>query len=403
MTEKLYHQDSYKTVFKATVLKKIMMKGQQVLILDKSCFYPNAGGQLCDKGMISGITVLDVQEENGDIFHYLNDYITVKIGKTITGEIDWLKRFDHMQQHSGQHILSAALMEMWQKETLSFHMGEATCTLDIPFTQFDDQQVGILEEMANRIIFENRPIHHYCDGENDKAISRKLRKAQELHEELRIIEIVKFDLTACGGTHCSYTGEIGLIKITGWENRKDNTRISFLSGYRALGDYQEKHRITKRLSGIFTTGITQLEEKIIQLSHENKHLSKLCNVMEGRLNQFEAEELIEKYGREENGLFIVSKLFSEKSLQSLKQIALMLINQKKCLTILGAEKPEAVMCLVCPQGFSLHMGKLIEQIMTEFKGKGGGSDFMAMGKLKKSEDAEKAFQRATELVLESIR
>ncbi len=399
MTEKLYHHDSYQTVFQATILKKSIAKGRHILILNQSCFYPDSGGQICDRGMIERIPVIDVEEVDGTIIHYLADKVTANIGDTVTGEIDWKYRFDHMQQHSGQHILSGVLIDLWQKETQSFHMGKDLCMLDILITPLDNQKMRILEEMANRIIYENRPIYHYYAGEDNKIISKRLRKEQELHEELRIIEIEKFDLTACGGTHCRYTGEVGIIKITGWENRKDKTRISFLCGHRALSDYQEKHGITKHLSGIFTTGVTQLEEKIIQISNENKNLSKQYNGMEKKLNQFEAEELIEKYGMEEKGLFIVRRLFSEKPLQSLKQIALMLINQKKCLVILGAEKPEVIVCLACSQGFSLHMGKLMEQMITEYNGKGGGSNFMAMGKLKKSKGIGNALKRATELML----
>ncbi len=402
MTKKLFHDDSYQTTFQATVLDKRIEKGRNGLILDQSCFYPNAGGQNCDKGIIEGIPVIDVQEVNSDIVHYMKDDIPVKQGDTITGEIDWKCRFDHMQQHSGQHILSGILIDLWQKETLSFHMGEEVCTIDISHTALDEKKVGHLEEMVNYIIYANKPIHQYYLEDNDNNIAKKLRKKQELHEKLRIIEIEKFDLTACGGTHCHYTGEVGIIKITGWENRKDKTRLSFLCGHRALADYQKKHQITKRLSSFFTTGVNQLEEKVAQLSKEQNDLTKSYDRIKKELDMLESEELKEKFSTEHEGCFVIRKLYSEKSLQSLRQIILFLINRNKCLVILGAEKPEPVICLACSQDFSIHMGELIKQIMNEYNGKGGGSNFMAMGKLKKSEDIPKAFSRALKLIVPQV-
>jgi len=402
MTKKLFHHDSYQVDFQAKIVDKYMDNGKYVLLINQTYFYPNAGGQTCDRGTINGIPVVEVQEVDGNILHYLPGEINANAGETVSGKIDWKERFDHMQQHTGQHILSGALMDLWQKETLSFHMGEENCTLDIPFTSLDNDRVEILERMVNRIIFENRPIHHYYAEDNHIIAKKGLRKFQKLSEKLRIVDIDKFDVTACGGTHCHFTGEVGMIKITGWENRKDKTRISFLCGYRALADYQQKHLVTKNLSNMLTTGVNQLEEKIIQLNREQKQLSKECSRIEKRLLQFEVEELKESNGMEQKGLFIVSKLFSEKSLQSLKQIALILSNQKKSLVILGAENPEPAICLSCSQDLSFSMGGLMKKIMAEYNGKGGGSDFMAMGKLAKSDDIRKVFKRTNDLLLQSL-
>jgi alanyl-tRNA synthetase len=400
MTKKLFHQDSYQTTFQAKIVAKFVDKGKHNLILDQTYFYPNAGGQTCDRGKINGITVIDVQEENGRVIHYLERDIVAEIGATVSGEVDWKERFDHMQQHTGQHILSGALMNLWQQETLSFHMGEDACTLDIPFTMLDEKKVDILEVMLNRIICENRPIHQYFAKDNSEITPEKLRKLDKKHEKLRIIEIDKFDRTACGGTHCRYTGEIGIIKITGWENRKDKTRIFFLCGYRALADYQKKHRVTRNVSNMLTTGLDQLEEKITRLSQEKKHLNKQVSRMEKTLLQFETEELKEQNGWEQNGLHFITRLFPEKSLQSLQQIAFRLTDTEKKVIILGAEKPEPVICLSCSRDLSFHSGKLMIRIMNEYQGKGGGSAFMAMGKFEKKDNIQKALEKAIDFFLE---
>ena len=384
------------------VLDKKVEKETSALILDQSYFYPNAGGQLCDRGAIEGLPVIDVQEIDGNIIHYIKGDILINQGDVINGEIDWKHRFDHMQQHSGQHVLSGTLLSIWQKETLSFHMGEEVCTLDISYTSLNEKKVEHLEEMANQVIYDNKTIRQYYLEDNSNDISEKLRKKQELHEKLRIVEIDKFDLTACGGTHCKSTGEIAIIKIIGWENRKDKTRISFLCGHRALDDYQKKNQIVKHLSGFFTVGFNQLEEKVAQLNKEKNELTKGFNRIEKDLIRYEAEELKLKYSKNEKDYLLVSKLFSEKSVHLLRQISLMLINEQKCLVIIGAEKPEPVLCLACSQDFTIHMGDLIRQIMIEYNGKGGGSNFMAVGKLKRSADLSKVFTTATKQIFQEV-
>ena len=402
MTRKLYHENSYQRKFRAMVLDKKVEKETSALILDQTYFYPNAGGQLCDRGAIEKLPVIDVQEIDGNIIHYIKGDILINQGDIITGEIDWKHRFDHMQQHSGQHVLSGILMSIWQKETLSFHMGEEVCTLDISCTSLDEKKAEHLEEMANQVIYDNKTIRQYYLEDNSNHITEKLRKTQEVHEKLRIVEIDKFDLTACGGTHCNNTGEIAIIKIVGWENRKDKTRISFLCGHRALADYRKKHQIIKHLSSSFTVGVNQLEEKVAQLSKEKSELTKGFNRIEKELIRYEAEELKIKYSKNEKDYFLVSKLFSEKPVHLLRQISLMLINEQQCLVIIGAEKPEPVICLACSQDITIHMGELIRQIMIEYNGKGGGSNYMAVGKLKKSADLSKVFNKTTKLIFQKV-
>jgi alanyl-tRNA synthetase len=402
MTKKLFHNDSYQKKFIARVIAKEYKKGNTVLILDQTCFYPNAGGQLCDRGNIEGFLVFDVQESRGHIYHYIEGEIPVKKGNTITGEIEWSYRFDHMQQHSGQHVLSALLINVWQKETLSFHMGEDICTLDIPYNFFDESKVEKIEEMANAIVYQNKPIYQYY-AEEKSQISRELRKKQEkLQEQLRIVEIAGIDCTACGGTHCNTTAEIAIIKIIGWENRKDKTRISFICGHRALSDYQNKHKITKNLSNFFTTGVNQLEEKVNKLSAEQKGLINKYRKVEKELISYQAKELKNNYTHHVKSYLIIKKLFEEKSESFLRQLALLLINEQKCIVILGAKDVETVLTIACSREFTINMGEVIKEIMSESNGKGGGSNFLATSRLNKKEDLPKAFDRAINLISEQL-
>jgi len=399
-TEKLYHNDSYQITFQASIVEKYKDRERYALILNQTCFYPTSGGQINDRGVIEGLTVLAVEEENGKLIHYLQDEIKAAIGDTVTGRIDWQYRFDHMQQHTGQHILSGALMKLWQKDTQSFHMGEDICTLDIAAMVLDEQKVTELERLANQIIYEDRVIELYF-VKNSAQLKEKstLRIKNEQLEELRIIEIERFDKSACGGTHCHRTGEVGLIKIIGWENRKDKIRLSFLCGYRALTDYQQKHHIVKKLSHYFTTGVDQLEEKIIQLNEEQKELTKLYNKMEKRIIEGESEELKDKNRRKEKVFFLIEKLFMEQKIQNIRQIAQLLAKDEKTITILGAEKPEPVLCLTLSSDLNYPIKEIFNQVMFEFGGKGGGAKHFVLGKLEREEDVKQAYQRAIQLIL----
>jgi alanyl-tRNA synthetase len=402
MTKKLFHNDSYQKKFKAKVIAIEYRKGNTVLTLDQTCFYPNAGGQLCDRGNIEGFPVFNVQESNGQIYHYIEGEMPVKKEDIVTGEIDWCYRFDHMQQHSGQHLLSALLIDVWQKETLSFHMGEEICTLDIPYISLEEKEVEKIEEMANAIVYQNKPIYQYYAEDKNEIYLELRKKHEKLQEQLRIVEIAGIDCTACGGTHCNTTAEIAIIKIIGWENRKDKTRLSFICGYRAFSDYQNKHRITKRLSNSFTTGVNQLEEKVNQLSVEQKRLISKYRKIEKELISYQARELKNNYIQQVKGYYIINKLFDERSESFLRQLALLIINEQKCIVILGTKDPETVIIIACSRDFTINMGELIRQIMSEFNGKGGGSNFLAAGRLNKEEDLSKAFDRAVNLISEQL-
>ena len=399
-TEKLYHNDSYQTDFQADIVEKYMDKGRYALILNKTYFYPNSGGQISDRGVIEGIPVLSIEEENGRVIHYLQNEIKASIGETVCGKIDWSYRFDHMQQHTGQHILSGTLMRLWQKDTQSFHMGEDVSTLDITAMVLDEQKIVELEKLTNQVIYEDRIIRNYFVKDSSELKEKGiLRIKHEQFEELRIIEIDGFDISACGGTHCHRTGEVGIIKIMGWENRKDKIRLSFLCGFRALTDFQQKHGIIKSLSHFFTTGIEQLEEKIIQLNQEQKELGKYCNRMEKRIVEYESDELKEKNLREEKDFFLIEKLFSEQKVQNIRQMAQRLAREEKTIIVLGAEKPEPILCLALSPDLKFPVKEMFNEVMLQFKGKGGGTENLILGKLEREEDLPEAHQKMVQMFL----
>ena len=398
-TIKLYHQDSYQTKFQAIIVDKFLEKDKHALVLNQTCFYPNSGGQINDRGTIEGMPVLAVEEEGDRIVHYLEHEIKNGIGDLVYGEIDRYYRLDHMQQHTGQHILSGVLMELWQKETQSFHMGEDICTLDIITLLLDEERIRGIERRANQIIYENRVIQCYFSQNKIELRTDRFKEKQEKLEQLRIIDIENFDKSACGGTHCRQTGEVGIIKILGWEKRKDKIRISFLCGYRALDDYQAKHLILKNLSHFFTTGIDNLEGKIRQLSQEQRELIKLHSKLERRVNEWESAELKAKNLREEKGIFLIKKIYLEQKIQNLHQIAMLLAKEERTVIILAGEGPEPVICLAQSADLNNNLKEIMDKLFSEFKGKGGGSNNLVLGKLERKRDIKEICQRAVELII----
>ena len=227
-TEKLYYQDPHLREFTATILEKsALADGQFAIILDRTAFYPEGGGQPCDTGSLNEAPVLSVQTRNGDIIHT----VACDPGEgPVTGRIDWQRRFDHMQQHTGEHILSGIFLSLHQAENVGFHLSATTCQIDVTLPSLSPEQAQIIEDAANAVIFSNRPIDaKFVETAELSAYSLRKEPGAEF-EQIRLVSIQNCDCCPCGGTHVSHTGEVGLLKIRGWEKRKNNIRVEFACG-----------------------------------------------------------------------------------------------------------------------------------------------------------------------------
>ncbi|HWR30617.1 MAG TPA: DHHA1 domain-containing protein [Negativicutes bacterium] len=252
-TEKLYYHDPYLKEFTATILtKSALPDGQYAITLDRTAFYPEGGGQPCDTGTLNEAPVLSVQTRNGDIIHT----VAGDPGEgTVTGRLDWRRRFDHMQQHTGEHILSGIFLSTLQAENVGFHLSAATCQIDVTLPSLSSEQACAVEDAANSVIFGNRPIDARF-VENSELSAYVLRKEPGPEfEQIRLVSIDDCDCCPCGGTHVGHTGEVGLLKIRGWEKRKNNIRVEFVCGGRALADYRLKHEIARTLAARFSAPI----------------------------------------------------------------------------------------------------------------------------------------------------
>jgi alanyl-tRNA synthetase len=289
-TEKLYLNDPYTTVFEARIVScENDERGRPAAVLDRTYFYPESGGQPADRGSIAGIAVLDVQEdENGTVRHFL-----AAPAQTGSAEcrIDWDRRFDHMQQHTGQHVLSRAFIEAGKLVTISFHLGDEMCTIDLDGPGLNDEIVDKAELLANLVIWEDRAVSVRTRAPAEIE-TEKLRKAlPEGVTEVRLVEVEGFDTVGCCGTHVRRAGELGLIKVLKYEKTKGHFRAHFLSGKRAYRDLSKKHDILKRLGNRFTTSSDAIEEKLEKLQTEKDRLRKDSQKLAKRLAAYEADAL----------------------------------------------------------------------------------------------------------------
>jgi len=399
LTERLYYQDSYLKKFKAKVLKKIKIDNRSAVVLNKTAFYPTSGGQTYDIGVIQDIPVVEVVEEGDEIIHILKEELKEKVNSEVVGKIDWERRFDHMQQHLGQHILSGALMEIYGAETVSFHLGEEVCTLDIAKEKLTEEEAKKTEECANEIIFENRPVKCYFVEGEEELKRLNLRKTPDRKGKIRIIEVEDFDLSACGGTHCRAAGEVGLIKIIKWEKRGEKIRLEFICGRRAWKDYFRKNEVMKNISNKLTIKDSELGEAIDRMLEERKEIRKELKEFKEKLQEYEAKRLIDESSLKDNRIKIINKVFEEGNFQEVRELVQKIISLDDSVVVLAGIKNkgegEGVKILfACSKVLKYDMNGLTREAAKFIEGQGGGTPNFAQAGGKKAEGIHKALDFA---------
>jgi len=292
MTERLYYHDSHTVDFSARVVEWLVFGEHPAVVLDRTYFYPTGGGQPHDAGFIEDVAVLDVQTREDDhaVLHILDGDVD---GDEVACRIDWAQRLDHMQHHTGQHILTQAFVQIAGAQTIGFHLGSDVVTIDLDKVDLPLRQVGETEDLANQIIVDDRPVTiHIIDPDEADHVRMRRMPDQLLTGGLRVIEVEDFDTTACGGTHVARTGEIGLLKILRLEAKGDGTRVEFLCGGRALADYREKHDILTGLAADLTTGYRDVPDSLDKLRSELKNGQKALKRATEQLVIYEAEHLL---------------------------------------------------------------------------------------------------------------
>jgi alanyl-tRNA synthetase len=384
MTKRLYYTDSYCTRFSACVIDWLSWEGHPAVVLDRTAFYPTSGGQPADRGTLGGVKVLDtvVREKDGAIVHVLEHAVQET---DVQGEVDWIRRFDHMQQHTGQHILSAAFEQLLDADTVGFHLGEDASTIDVNVARMDPEEVIPVEGLANQVVWEDRPVSTRFVG-HDELAALPLRRPPTVEGPVRIVEIAasstgsdhSFDVNPCGGTHVAHTGEIGLIKIVRLDHRGDETRVEFLCGGRARRDYGAKNTMINRLSTMLTVGHWELDEAVERLQGEAKQLRQDLRRARKRLLKAEAAELAEAaaacgpYG-------VVGQVWQGREPGELRVLAQELVQRSAVVALLAGVGERTHLCFACSEGLNLDVASLLREACAQLGGKGGGQPHLAQG------------------------
>ncbi|MED3570912.1 DHHA1 domain-containing protein [Cytobacillus praedii] len=401
MKNKLYYQDPYIKSF-TTHLKDQQKDelGRVYAILEETAFYPTGGGQPHDTGTLNGINVTDVEEINGEIRHYLAQPLN-EPGE-ITGEIDWERRFDHMQQHAGQHILSAAFEEQFGYATVSFHLGNEVLTIDLDIEELSDEHASEAEDLANRIILENRTIETKWVT-MDELSSYRLRKQLSVTENIRLVIIPDFDYNGCGGTHPHSTGEVRAIKILDWEKQRKKIRVHFVCGDRVLNQLHQKQKEIKRLTSILNAPAESLADTAKKLSEDKKILEKSIEELKDELVAYEAKDLLANGKSSGNGLMI-SKQFKNRPIQEVQKLARSVTAQSEESVVFFVNDAEEKLQFVCAKGKvpSTSMKEITNKLLPLINGKGGGNDLFAQGGGEALITAEQLFNQGLAYMEESL-
>lgn len=394
MAERTYYQDAYQRSFDALIVRHQKVDGHPAVFLDRTAFYPTGGGQPHDTGTLNGIPVVDVRTaDDGDVVHLLEGELEEGPAH---GEVNWPRRFDYMQQHTGQHILSQAFVRMLDAETVGFHLGEESCTIDLDCAPLEANQIAQAVHLANQIVLENRPVvARFVDKTELAAMS--LRKRPVVEGPVRIVEVCEFDLSPCGGTHVRNSGEVGPIQAVRAERRKDQTRLQFLCGWRALNDYAQKQAIVQSLAALFTTAEQEIVSSVRRMESENKDLRKTIAAAQMQLIEHQLEGWIaraEPIGR----VHVVRLTLPGYELALVKEAARRLVAHPGVVALLGTGQPDAQLVFARAEDVDVDMSSLIRTACAAAGGRGGGRPPFAQGSIPDASLLDRALDAAVQQV-----
>jgi len=399
MTERLYYLDPYRLKFEARVVEQISVGDKPGVILESTCFYPTSGGQPHDEGHLNSVPVINVFErEDKTIVHVLAAELREDI---VHGVIDWETRFDHMQQHTGQHILSQAFIEILRAETVGFHLGKSACTIDVDKAPLAVSQLDRVEYLTNEIVFADRPVKTYLATEAELA-DLPLRKLPTVEMPIRIVEVEGFDYSPCGGTHCRRTGEAGLVKITRLERRGQDTRVEFLCGGRALADYRGKNQTMNELANRFSVGGWELAEAVRRLAEEAKSNKRELNAAKNRLLDYEAAEFLAE-AEQHGDVRVARKVFTDRESEEVRRLALRLMESERVVALVGLAGAKAQLFFACSTDLPYNMNDLLKRACQVVGGGGGGQRDFAQGGGPDGSKVSEALEIAEERLLGLIK
>jgi len=374
MTDRLYYTDSYVKSFRANIVDR-SADGARVY-LDQTAFYPTSGGQPHDLGFINGVRLVDVIDEDDRIAHQLAEPLPAD-ANIADGEIDWTRRFDLMQQHTGQHLLSALFDDRYGWPTVSVHFGAESSTLDIAAPNWDLSVLEIAERVANELASENREIAVTFE---DAATTQGLRKASDRAGVLRVVSIAKLDRSACGGTHVRRTGEIGSILLRRAERTKGQTRIEFLCGMRAVTTARHDAALLARSASVFTAATEDVPRLVESQQQQLRDLEREHKKLKGELAVYEARRYWEAAAPDANGIRRIHIAVNSGPVKDQEALAQAIVTLGGAVAVITSTNPVGVMLATSiDSGFDA--GQTIRAAVPPLGGRGGGSPRLAQASL----------------------
>jgi len=405
MTERLYYHDPFLYEFEGQITEVVPaaeINGRHGVFLDRTAFYPTSGGQVHDTGWISLESPSDpaklrvtevVEAEDGRVVHYLEADKPPERGTRIRGLIDPARRRDHMQQHSGQHVLSASFIRLFDMPTVSFHMGDDYCSIDLESPALRAQQVEQAELLANQIVQENRPVEIKFVTQ-EEAQNLGLRKAPRTDkDELRLIDIQDFDLSACGGTHVRGTGQIGCILLRKTERVRQGWRVEFVCGQRAVSTARHDFNTLTEAAALFSGHIWDVPQQVRKSLEETRAVRKSSEHLLEELAELQAARLLAE-ATTVGGRKLIVRVFSDRDLTFIRLLAQKLTHlEANLVALLAASSEQSSLVFAQSEGMPFDMGALLKETLNELGGRGGGSRDMAQGGAPRAAGVEAALEK----------
>jgi len=375
MTTRLYYTEPQRQRFEASVVSCQPQDARFAAILDRTAFYPTSGGQPHDTGRLGDATVLDVVEgDEGTVVHVVDRPLVA--GAVVDGAIDWPRRFDHMQQHTGQHLLSAAFDHLHGARTVSFHLGVESSTIDLA-REVSVNEIARAEAEANRIVWENRPVTIRFVDEAEAA-SLPLRKEPARSGELRLIEVSDFDLSACGGTHVAATGAIGIIAVAAWERFKGGTRLTFVCGGRALRSYGRLRDVVAASTRLLSVSADDLPGTLERLQAEQRERTRENRRLREDLAVHQAAE-VRAEATAMGPLRVVLRHEPGADGAVLKTLASAVVSEPGMVAVLVGDGQPAPVVVARADDVTIDAGRVVKALVAQFGGRGGGRPELAQG------------------------
>lgn len=374
MRELLYYQDAMIKNFTAQVIRTGIDCNRPYIVLSNTAFYPTGGGQPNDTGFINDIRVIDVEKVEDEIRHYVEKDVSFLNGQ-IVGVLDWERRFDHMQQHCGQHILTAAFVELFDFATVSFHLGNEVVTIDLNTESVSEEQLALAEKRANEIILENRPIETKWVTKEDLS-DYQLRKDVSVDGDIRLVIIPDYDYNGCGGIHPTSTGQVSAIKILGTEKVKKNVRVSFVCGRRVLEQLGMRKKVLSNVARQLSVPEEHSAEALLKVLNGVKATEKALEEAQSALLEYEAKELAVNC---KDG--VIGAVYKHRTIQDLQKLGRAITTQNSgAVALLVADNGDKLQFIAARgAGIEKSMKDISNEILPLINGKGGGNENLVQG------------------------